>query len=562
MSTARLVSFGPSATLVAAAVISTKLPTDDSAWYHIDFGTTKPSVLAQSFLVSIVLLVAVIKLLQRQIANNNHNNVPGTKKETSIIVKPKSVRTLQIKFLTVFWLMRFAFWMAGPYFYAAFASKKIHGGQPMPVTTISHISLTGYAAIAVLGPWAGKISQAYGKRIASIVGMVCYGLGSLSIASNSLPILFLGRICSGVGQSILSNAPESWFIAEIKQKDRDPNENFLGETFGLAYSLDSMVAIAAGQLAQWAAASRGPTGPFTYSPWFLVLGAIGVLFSWTENAPMTASQEETNTRSSTSIQDTLRIIMGDPKIICLGIVQSLFEAAMYIFVITWAPLMQQTIQATVENSEATPYGKIFSCFMAACMLGSTFFTILNKMIRLERIMIILLATASLALTSSLVTISNNSTPDALFRLFFSFLAFEACVGIYFPTIGTIRASILPDSHRSAIMTLFAVPLNALVVTCFLLLDKRGHKGGVMVAAGAVGVATMAMIWLDLQSRLDRQQLAIGRFQKATQKIKLINMVCTEFAARLGANGQVYMVNGRFSRRESRSSFASLNAPMT
>ena len=47
----------------------------------------------------------------------------------------------------------------------------------------------------------------------------------------------------------------------------------------------------------------------------------------------------------------------------------------------------------------------------------------------------------------------GTTPATLIAAFF---AFEACVGLYFPSMGTLRSQYLPDEHRGVIMNLFQV----------------------------------------------------------------------------------------------------------
>ncbi|GMI43694.1 hypothetical protein TrCOL_g8944 [Triparma columacea] len=85
--------------------------------------------------------------------------------------------------------------------------------------------------------------------------------------------------CVHVGTSLLFSAPESWLVSE-SQTIPDPDGRGgkdVSKTFGLAYAGDSVVAIAAGQLASVAARTRGETGPFELSAAFLVLGAAGNL---------------------------------------------------------------------------------------------------------------------------------------------------------------------------------------------------------------------------------------------------------------------------------------------
>jgi uncharacterized membrane protein len=44
----------------------------------------------------------------------------------------------------------------------------------------------------------------------------------------------------------------------------------------------------------------------------------------------------------------------------------------------------------------------------------------------------------------------------------AFFAFEFSVGLYFPSIGMLRSRIVPEAHRSTIMTIFRIPLNLIV----------------------------------------------------------------------------------------------------
>ena len=80
---------------------------------------------------------------------------------------------------------------------------------------------------------------------------------------------------------------------------------------------------------------------------------------------------------------------------------------------------------------------------------------------------------------------------ALAPLAAAFFCFEACVGMYFPSIGTLRSRYVPDSHRSVIMNLFGIPLNLLVISVFLSIKRLGVSGALRVATGALGLATTA-----------------------------------------------------------------------
>ena len=51
--------------------------------------------------------------------------------------------------------------------------------------------------------------------------------------------------------------------------------------------------------------------------------------------------------------------------------------------------------------------------------------------------------------------------------FFSFLALELSIGLYFPSIGTLRGRLIPESHRATVTNWFRVPMN--LITCATLL---------------------------------------------------------------------------------------------
>ncbi|CAB9526234.1 Molybdate-anion transporter [Seminavis robusta] len=513
-------------------------------------------------------------------SNNNSN-------DTTTKVSPVRLRLryMQVKFLTVFWLLRMSFWMSGPYFYAAYASKRLPTGEPLTPSTISQISLAGFAAVALVGPFLGKVSDRHGRKLGTLLAAFLYGIGAWSTTVDGmLWILFVGRAVGGVATSLLSASPEAWLVSEFKKQQqavidgshnntnthKDKEDDFdseiddldavsdpswIRETFGMAYAYDSVVAMLAGQVAGRVASHRGPTGPFQVSPFFLLLGALVTAFLWEENTATSTPRSSTSNSNSTAddnkkptIWDAVWVIQSDVRIMLLGGVQSLFEGAMYVFVMQWPPTMNHAIQRSFGADAITPYGTVFSCFMACCMVGSTLFGMLSKRpsqvkrnsTSLELSTIGMLALASLSLllgtfavrSSSSANNNNNNYAQGepnenngtggesvrLLRLIVSYFVFEACVGIYFPTIGTLRSKYLPDSHRSLIMTLFGVPLNIIVVTVFLLVPKLGHVGALAVASIAVGLACACMVGLYVVETRRKKELR-QRFKKIIRKVQ-------------------------------------------
>ncbi len=102
--------------------------------------TSTPLNLFNTNLIALGLTTAIIRIMERI-------NAPKktTSTSSSSTTKPASVKSLQIRFLSVFWLLRCADWLQGPYFYEVYSSK-ILNGVPASLATVSKLFLTGFAS--------------------------------------------------------------------------------------------------------------------------------------------------------------------------------------------------------------------------------------------------------------------------------------------------------------------------------------------------------------------------------------------------------------------------------
>jgi hypothetical protein len=182
-----------------------------------------PSGLFNTALMALALTTATFKILQRSTDIQKSSNAKD---------KPDSVKSLQMRFLLVFWLLRCADWLQGPYFYEVYASK-VFNGQQASLGLISKLFLTGFASTALFGPFVGRCSDQYGRKKGTIAFTILYALGAASTKSPVLSVLFLGRLLSGIGTSLLFSAPEAWLVGESQQSNDDPDGKYLGETFGM-----------------------------------------------------------------------------------------------------------------------------------------------------------------------------------------------------------------------------------------------------------------------------------------------------------------------------------------
>lgn len=457
---------------------------------------TSPAVAFDVMLVALSATAVSCKALER---------IAGGKKKDAVAAadeKPKAAKALQLKYLLAFWSLRCGYWMSGPYVFAAYASKAFDG-VPASLALVSKIFLSGFLATALLGPSVGKATDQYGRKKGTLAFAALYAIGVLSVKSDLLWVLFAGRAVVGVALSLLFCAPESWLGGEASRLGL---QGHLGETFSLAYEGDSIVAIAAGKLAGMAANAGGPTAPFDLSVLFLAAGAVLSGLCWKENCARdganaaepkkkSSSNEKSDEKSSgPTIADALGMIRKDPKLLCIGTVQSFFEAAMYVFILQWPPAMSEAVATAFGSDAVTPFGTIFSCFMSCSLLGSILFGQLNKRkVVSEDTTSIMLAFATLSMAGAAVAVGRPVVPFA--GLLAAFFVYEACVGMYFPAMGTLRARLVPESHRSLILSVFGIPLNLMVVAIFLSIKQLGVSGALGVSAGGLALATASMVRL-------------------------------------------------------------------
>jgi len=399
--------------------------------------------------------------------------------QTSAVEKTAEFSAFQRNFLIIYYVVMCADWLQGPYVYALYEQYGFQKGE------IAFLFIGGFMSSMVFGTFVGALADKYGRKLLCIMFGVFYSISCLTKLFNNFGILMLGRVLSGIATSLLFSSFESWMVTEHKSRNF-PNE-LLSDTFSLATFGNGIVAIGAGIVASLVADNFGFVAPFMVSLVLLIVGSIIVSSSWKEN------YGDSNVDISGTFVNAWQGMKQDIKIPILGLVQSLFEAAMYTFVFMWTPALQAAIPE--GSPKELPFGIIFACYMVSIMIGSSIFGILLRYkFSPEEIARMLLLTAAVSL---LVPIYVS---DMLF-VTLSFLLFEICCGVYFPCMGTLRGKYIPEETRAATMNFFRVPLNFLVVLVLVKVNDLNNST----------VFIMCSMWLFIAFLLQNQlkRLAIS-----------------------------------------------------
>lgn len=340
----------------------------------------------------------------------------------------------------------FSDWLQGPYVY------KLYSYYGFASSQIAILYVVGFASSGFFGTYAGSFADRFGRKKMAQAFCLLYSLCCLTKLSSKFEILFLGRVFGGISTSLLFSVFESWYVYEHIQTHDFPAE-WLSVTFSKATFWNGMLAILAGVGANVFAESLefGPVSPFILAIPFLLVAYLLMLKTWNENH----GSKEDNTQNS--CLDCLNTILNNSEVFKLGLVQSLFEGNMYIFVFQWTPIL---------DSRNPPLGMVFACFMVCIMIGSSIYSILLSK-KVSNLVFLLSAVLLALLTNAICFFTTAKNGEYAILSFFSFLILEVSVGIYFPTIGYLRSQLIPENQRAGIMNWFRLPTN--MITCIALL---------------------------------------------------------------------------------------------
>ena len=127
------------------------------------------------------------------------------------------------------------------------------------------------------------------------------------------------------------------------------------------------------------------------------------------------------------------------QIFLLGILQTIVETVMYIFVFLWTPVLMPA---------SPPLGMVFACFMVAIMIGSSIYTILlAKGYKAEQCLRIILITIGSSMLVCCLTASPDRSTMHMILIYGAFLVLEIALGMYFPAMSYLKRYVRDCTHQ-------------------------------------------------------------------------------------------------------------------
>jgi len=228
----------------------------------------------------------------------------------------------------------------------------------------------------------------------------------------------------------------------------------------------------------------GYNTPFDLAIICLLICIIPLATTWGENHGSSVNADGVST---SGLSQAVSVLFTNWRIAAMCIVVSAFEGSMFAFVFNWTPALESKIVPP-------PHGLIFALFMMSCMCGASVFSLFCSNMKPLHVLIpnLGLAMGALCMVALSVGLGKSFSVQACF---FSFLIFEFCVGVYFPTVGTIKSEVVPEGIRATMYNLYRVPLN--LVVCGILLNdfSLGQAFSMCTMLLAISCAsTLPMLW--------------------------------------------------------------------
>lgn len=401
-------------------------------------------------------------------------------------------------YLSVYLVIMLADWMQGTHMYTLYLSYNVN---------ISALFLTGFLSGAIFAPFLGSLVDKFGRKRSCIIYCVLEIIINWLEHYNSFNTLLLGRVLGGVSTNLLFSAFESWMATEHRK--RGFPEAWMARTYSECSVGNGASAILAGILAQVLEDSFGHIGPFQGAIALTVL-ALVLILRWEENYGEAREGGHESSSLYTQFADGWKLVASDSKVLRIGLIQAFSEGGIYTFVFMWVPTL-----LSMNPPGGVPTGCVFSALMMAITIGGIVFQplehlfatkITTKARASELSAVFAYAMAGVSMAVPALCLCCAPAAVCFERILVSFIVIEFCVGLSSPIAGLLRSKYVPDAYQGAIMNIFRLPLNAVVVAGTHATDVLPHYQVYGAVSGLFVLAAVLQATLAFEVQVEKKTL--------------------------------------------------------
>ncbi|KAI0395249.1 DUF791-domain-containing protein [Xylariaceae sp. FL0594] len=387
-------------------------------------------------------------------------------------------------------------WLQGPYFFSLLRDE-----YGLDNGLVLSLYLTDLVSTALSACLIGALADKYGRKLFCMLYCLAYALSCLFTVVPAVPLLFLGRVLGGVSTSILFTVFDSWMVTNFHAMKLAEQGCDLTRTYAATGVVNSFVAILSGMLGEGLVRATGTRkSPCLISVVILWLALQQIWSRWAENFGVEAGLKSPPS-SSTQSRSTWSILR-QPYIIVLGLITTMFEGSMKLFVSGWIPTLSSAHKSTSGNQQFhsaavsdLPYRTIFSSFKAASMAGTLGYNLImhRRILKYSGLLICVFLVANLCFIK--LAAGSSTTADSETAAFWLFCLLEACAGMYGPCVGYLKAHLVTDRARTSVYSLMRLPLDVLVIVSLLTTKDSDNVAGVFGFCSLMLTMALATTWV-------------------------------------------------------------------
>ena len=344
----------------------------------IKFNSSDPKDSAYFYPIMFVLIV-IIGLIELFIRNSKHHLIISSDKDdetqhrkisTSVFEDknyPKDFlekkNSLRIRYLSAYILTRAGMWSKTPYMYTLY--NKYHGFSIEEIGIL--YAIDAFSAL-FSGPVFGNLADKYGRKLFCMFYCIFVSINLGLRLTGNKPLAYLAQVLTGFGAGLINTTFESWLVYEsdktFGEEFKFERERFLKRLFKNQTLYDSLISLVVTGISAIIFTFWGILAPVVFSM-ILSIAAFFVIYTlWDENKP----QGEPTIKEKASFFEAFKELKKT-EVLCFGIIESLFQAVLNIFIFCWTPLLQMSTDGEIN------VGFIFCCYVLLMIINTALFEI-------------------------------------------------------------------------------------------------------------------------------------------------------------------------------------------
>ncbi len=149
--------------------------------------------------------------------------------------------------------------------------------------------------------------------------------------------------------------------------------------------------------------------------------------------------------------------LSKPDVLCIGLIESIFQGVLNIFLFAWQPLLESSIDKPINP------GFIFTCFVISLILGAGLFEIFTIYLKTNYYKLIV----HILFFVLIIFLNIFFIENFIYRLILCAF-YNGSSSFFNSLLSIIKSQILVEKHRTLLMNIFRIPLNIYVISVFIL----------------------------------------------------------------------------------------------